>query len=359
MDIEQGPSPPFLPPSFAYNHSLLVQQLATPKPKHTTMNNTKGPNQNLRKGSQQQHHRKQVRRRLHTSRPYQERLLNMAEARREIVTALKYHRAAMRQASEEQQQESLPLQTSHVSSFDQDGRFKSRKNPRIYPSCTTKISNYIDDFSYSSSHPSPNSYPNTSHVTSIFAHPSPKVENPNFTLPNQALGLNLNLHHFNNLQAPLFLNNSNNNDNTNSSLCSYSSPTSSSPPLVTNQDVPLFVTSNSQGEGVSSVVSNATIHFPRGLHMAMDDEGMAEIRSLGEQHQMEWNDTLNLVTSAWWFNCLKNMEHCAAHEVETEDGASQIFDELNEFPSWLNNNANERFLELCSEDYFQDPTLPW
>ena len=42
---------------------------------------------------QQQPHKKQVRRRLHTSRPYQERLLNMAEARREIVSALKVHRA--------------------------------------------------------------------------------------------------------------------------------------------------------------------------------------------------------------------------------------------------------------------------
>ncbi|KAF8679295.1 hypothetical protein HU200_046077 [Digitaria exilis] len=39
--------------------------------------------------------KKQARRRTHTSRPYQERLLNMAEARREIVTALKIHRANM------------------------------------------------------------------------------------------------------------------------------------------------------------------------------------------------------------------------------------------------------------------------
>lgn len=36
------------------------------------------------------------RRRTHTSRPYQENLLNMAEARREIVTALKIHRASSR-----------------------------------------------------------------------------------------------------------------------------------------------------------------------------------------------------------------------------------------------------------------------
>ncbi|KAF8668739.1 hypothetical protein HU200_051925 [Digitaria exilis] len=41
--------------------------------------------------------KKHARRRTHTSRPYQERLLNMAEARREIVTALKIHRANMRE----------------------------------------------------------------------------------------------------------------------------------------------------------------------------------------------------------------------------------------------------------------------
>jgi hypothetical protein len=39
--------------------------------------------------------KKQARKRTHASRPYQERLLNMAEARREIVTALKIHRANM------------------------------------------------------------------------------------------------------------------------------------------------------------------------------------------------------------------------------------------------------------------------
>jgi hypothetical protein len=46
--------------------------------------------------------KKQVRRRLHTSMPYQERLLNMAEARREVVTDLKIHRASMRHDKEQQ-----------------------------------------------------------------------------------------------------------------------------------------------------------------------------------------------------------------------------------------------------------------
>ncbi|KAG4953811.1 hypothetical protein JHK87_039405 [Glycine soja] len=46
------------------------------------------------------------------------------------------------------------------------------------------------------------------------------------------------------------------------------------------------------------------------------------------------------------------------HEVKNEDGACHIFDELNEFPTGLN-NANEWCLEHSSEDYFQDYTVPW
>jgi hypothetical protein len=47
--------------------------------------------------------KRQARRRTHTSRPYQERLLNMAEARREIVTALKIHRASSTRHQQQQQ----------------------------------------------------------------------------------------------------------------------------------------------------------------------------------------------------------------------------------------------------------------
>ncbi|KAJ0491796.1 hypothetical protein HanIR_Chr12g0567721 [Helianthus annuus] len=41
-------------------------------------------------------HKKQVRRRNHTNKPYQERFLDMAEATREIVTTIKFHRASMK-----------------------------------------------------------------------------------------------------------------------------------------------------------------------------------------------------------------------------------------------------------------------
>ncbi|CAI9755611.1 unnamed protein product [Fraxinus pennsylvanica] len=93
------------------------------------------------------------------------------------------------------------------------------------------------------------------------------------------------------------------------------------------------------------------------LHPAMDDKEMAEIRSIGEKHQMEWNDTMNLVTSAWWFKFLKAME--ISPEDKTEDyGLFSPFDEVIEFPDWL--NANESCLnDYCSDDYLQDSALPW
>ncbi|KAF1871702.1 hypothetical protein Lal_00020496 [Lupinus albus] len=306
----------------------------------------------------QKQHKKQVRRRLHTSRPYQERLLNMAEARREIVTALKYHRASMKQASEQKQQqqaqeehqmESVFLQSSQQPSFEQDGRYKSRRNPRIYPSCTQNFPNYMDGFSHSYSPHSPPSIPNSNTYTSDSPHAPPplKADNHNFILPNKTLGLNLNFHNFNKLDATTHLNNS--------SLSS----TSSSPPLfvVTDHDVP-----SAQGEvkGSSSLVSSiqscATTHVSGGLHTAMDDEGMAEIRSLGEQYQIEWNDTMNFVKSACWFKFLKKMEHGAPQTKTEGDAAHYSFEELVEFPAWF--DANESFLEHCSENYFQDSTSP-
>jgi hypothetical protein len=359
MELEQDPSL-----SGAYIRSLVKQLTTTRKPKETMK--TKH-HEHIK--VQPQHHKKQVRRRLHTSRPYQEKLLNMAEARKEIVTALKFHRASMKQASEKEQQqkkqESLLVvshssqQLSHVTSFDfeQDLRFKSRRNPRIYPSCTNNFSN---EFCYSSFFNSPLSLPiHNSHTWPISSSFSPTllVENSHFTLPNQSLGLNLSLHDFNNLDATLLLNNNNNN---NSSLCSYSSPTSSSPPLSLANDHEVPSNGISQGEGVSLEVdtiesSDAITKVNEGgsqSHAAIDDESMEEMRSLGEQYQMEWNDTMNLVTSTLWFNFLKKMEH------DDDDACNHVFDEFMEFPAWLN-AQEERCLEEWSEDYFLDLNLPW
>lgn len=334
---------------------------------------------------QPQQHKKQVRRRLHTSRPYQERLLNMAEARREIVTALKFHRASMKQASEQQegqQQQPPPPQSpsvqppQHPYVEQESGRMKSRRNPRIYPSANTNFSNYLDNLSYTPNfphHPS-NPFPwSSSPITTL-----PAAENLNFTLPNQTLGLNLNFHDFNNIDTSLYHNSDNNNLSfySTSNSNSVSSPSlSSSPTLWTavDQEVP----GSGSGAAIQMEVgppvvgdvleSSATASSGGGgLHAAMDDEEMAEIRSIGEQHQMEWNDTMNLVTSAWWFKFLKTMELGGPNMKFEDDDDYEYhpFDEVMEFPSWLSANENEicfqqHFDDYCPEDYFQNPSLPW
>jgi hypothetical protein len=348
----------------------LVKQLSTSRAKDLIMNpkdqnfvndGSVSVSQNLSKkgkvvDAQPQQYKKQVRRRLHTTKPYQERLLNMAEARREIVTALKFHRASMKEASEQQKQQqqqqqefqeqlqrqrqSLSPQLSQHQSFEQDGRYnKSRRNHRIYPSCITNSSSYLNDFSYPSVQ---NSY--TLPVGSSIVPPPTTLfdENLNFILPNQPLGLNLNFHDFNNLEFSVHINNP-------SSSSSYSSGTSSS----ASQDVPSVGTSQVEGFSIDSHVAT---HVTGGLHTVMDDEAMAEIKSLGDQYQMEWNDTMNLVKSACWVKYLKHMEH-GVPETKAENDAYRDFDQPLEFPAWL--NANESCVEMCSEDNFQDSTLPW
>lgn len=97
---------------------------------------------------------------------------------------------------------------------------------------------------------------------------------------------------------------------------------------------------------------------------------MAEIRSIGEKHQIEWDDTLNLVKSAWWLTFLKTVEFGNNKEMKEEEERDNSnngdeyhpFGEFMEFPAWL--NANESFLQqhlddCCPEEYWKDTTLPW
>ncbi|KAG2390137.1 hypothetical protein LR48_Vigan07g246700 [Vigna angularis] len=403
-------------------------------------------NQNFGQHRQQQLG-KQVRRRL-TNRPYQERLMNMAEARKEITTALKYHRATTKLTTEHQRQlqhhhqqhQSLFFQLPFYSRFSPDGRFKARRRPMMYPPISNKISQYLNDFSFSLSFPplpslplhspplhlplpppsSPiqNFYPHT--LTSPFSPPPLKPEPPNFTLPSQTLGFNLNLHSFNSSEPTLLLNNNtfdppfylenntldptlfldNNTSNTSflldnnntldptllfdnnilddthvlnnnildgtpvlnnnildgtpvfnynnnlepiplssnnvSSLCSYSTPTLTSPPFLTQQDVPLIGISQSQGEMVSTtmnIIESSTTNQASGsMHIAMDEEGMKEIRALGQQHQMEWDDTTSMITSARWYDYLQQMENNATAVNNGDDTCHGIFDDQLEFP---------------------------
>ncbi|XVE70810.1 hypothetical protein DITRI_Ditri10aG0100300 [Diplodiscus trichospermus] len=316
-----------------------------------------------------QQHKKQVRRRLHTCRPYQERLLNMAEARREIVTALKFHRAAMKQANEQQQQQQekneqqqLPEAPypSSAPPFEQESKTKSRRNPRIYPSNTDNFcNNYnLDNFPHSSftqHYPSPPPPPPNPYCWPASPIPFPSATGTlNFTLPNQTLGLNLNFHDFNNIETNLY------HDTDNPSIYSSSSPSSSSSPTlsVVTEEVPSVAPTYEVGPTAMADLTES--YGGGGLHHAIDDEEMAEIRSLGEQHQMEWNDTINLVTSARWFKFLKTME-LGPDEAKAEDDGYQPFDQVMEFPAWLNANDSclqQHFNDLCPDDYFQDLALP-
>ena len=102
----------------------------------------------------------------------------------------------------------------------------------------------------------------------------------------------------------------------------------------------------------------------------MDDEKIAEIRSLGEQHLMEWNDTMSLVTSAYWLKFLKAEDHDhhdglvgldQYYPFDDHDHRYQVM----EFPAWLS-GSDESCLQqhhfddyYSSDDYFHSPSLPW
>ncbi|CAA2956489.1 Hypothetical predicted protein [Olea europaea subsp. europaea] len=275
--------------------------------------------------------RKQVRRRLRT-RPYQERLLNMAEARREIATALKFHRAAMKKAQEMENQPLMESSPQEIS-LENEAKLNFTRNQRIY------ATNSTSNFSYCSSGP------DYSWPVSPVPPPPPTTfqENINISLPNQTLGLNLNFQDFNNLDAtPYYI------TTTPPSLFSSSSASassSSSPPLsaaaATTFETPRMA---------PMVAESGVPEMELDLHPAMDDKEMAEIRSIGEKHQMVWNDTMNLVTSAWWFKFLKAMEISPEHKTD-DYGLVSPFGEVMEFPDCLNDS--------CSYDYLQDSDLPW
>ncbi|KAI3711836.1 hypothetical protein L1987_70384 [Smallanthus sonchifolius] len=226
-------------------------------------------------------HKKQVRRRHHTSKPYQERLLNMAEARREIVTALKFHRASMKQ----QQQQTA---TNH----HQEAATGDLSN------------NYLDHYYSSLSCPQ---------------------ENLNFTLPNQTLGLTLNFQDFKNLDTSFCHKSlSSCNSMSSSASLSLSSSSSSSSSSAVSMVEEAMVNSSGGNGGQEVVGSN--------LHHAMDDDEMEKIRLLSEQHQVEWNDAVNLMMSARWFNFLNPFEIEA--QDEKFDFEFNLFDHVMEFLPW-------------------------
>ncbi|KAK4380980.1 hypothetical protein Sango_3013800 [Sesamum angolense] len=274
--------------------------------------------------------KKQVRRRAHASRPYQDSLLNMAEARREIVTALKLHRAAMKQAREKQQLEQVKESGPEVPPVGPASSHQSRRNPRIYASNSSSSSdnfpaNYAGDgFAYSPGFYSPYSWP-----VSPIAPPQLVQETLNLQLPSQTLGLNLNLQDFENLDMAAF----HCSTNPSSNFSSSSPSTSSSPAL-----------------------SAATEEIP---HALQAQTWVAENGDSGLHFGHQWNaDSVN--SEEYWFKFLNSME-IGPEEQKDEDLVSSPFDDqVMEFPAWL--NANESFsqhvTDFCSDDSFQDLALP-
>lgn len=316
--------------------------------------------------------KKQVRRRLHTSRPYQERLLNMAEARREIVTALKLHRATMKQATEQQklqqQQQLQELQqqqqnqsaspTVEISPVVLEALQKDmndyRRNSRI---CQPDYSfpNYIQNANILSSpyHSFPWMYPPLT--------PLPVHDNLCIPLPNQPLGLHLDLQRFNDCN-----NSFNNYLNRKPSIQPSLAPSSSSSNSPTN--IMSIVEVSSIPKSSCHASQDAFDPTSVSLHPMMDDDEIAEIRLIGEQHEMEWNDKMNQMTSAWWSNYLKNLEGGLRDRGEVDREGFQTFDEILNMPSWLGNEEAARvpclFQQHTSnysneQDCLHDDVLPW
>ncbi|XP_058209075.1 uncharacterized protein LOC131322010 [Rhododendron vialii] len=296
---------------------------------------------------QQQQHKKQVRRRLHTTRPYQERLLNMAEARREIVTALKFHRASMKQSTEQHHHQRPPVQPQPPQTVLQpppppppqssfQGRTKCRRNRRVYPS--TSASCVESNFSY---------------------HPAFTITGNlmNLGLPNQRpLGLNLNIHDFTNFEATLYHHNP-------------SSFSTSPSPIPNNNSEAISKQPQQQQQGNSSEIADPNSSAGNGggmqQHQGMDEEEiMSEMEWMGEQHQMEWNDTMNLVTSAWWFKFFKTAGEIGPKykgdcDVDNDDKEDDPFDQaVVEFPDWLNTANDQSCFHHCLDESSQDPALP-
>ncbi|KAK8941598.1 hypothetical protein KSP40_PGU010827 [Platanthera guangdongensis] len=195
-----------------------------------------------------QNPKKQVRRRLNATRPYQGKLLNMAEARREIVTALKFHRAAMKQAAEQLKQRPPP--------------------PQMMPAAIS------------------------GHHSSLLSPLSVSDSLINFTFPTRPLGLNLNFQGFTNVETPLYR----------GSDCRTNIPL-----ILHQQTLPSSSSSYYSCSSPTTVAPPATqSELP--LHPVMGDEEMAEIILMSEMHDIEWNDTLNSVSMAWWSELLMAME---------------------------------------------------
>ncbi|GLJ10689.1 hypothetical protein SUGI_0133150 [Cryptomeria japonica] len=289
--------------------------------------------------------KKQVRRRLHSNRPYQEHLLDMAEARREIVAALKYHRASMGTANSKQSTIS-PSKPANI---------KYRRNTKAHQAnnrchacilksdickpneavamtvckhlfCWACLGEWLNFCSSAATNYCPGcSKPlRSSDVMPLNSLSQCNKEVQGLPLP-QGNSISFT-HESSNNQSSASLGLSIPETYKNS-IAKHSNPLDPFPPwsdtmILTSQIQqnpslnldPLI--SMSQNSWQTTVSSNYCSYPPiqssmdfntdhehmKTWHVAMDDEKMAQIRSIGDQYEMEWNDTINVVNSTWWSN---------------------------------------------------------
>ncbi|GAB4826817.1 hypothetical protein Ancab_033698 [Ancistrocladus abbreviatus] len=293
-------------------------------------------------------HKKQVRQRLHTSWPYQDRLLNMAEARREIVAAVKFCRAkaeATTAISSSPPQERLMNNSPREDGVGDYSRIHSFSSSPNYMTLD-KYFPYSSNDNYNNR----NSY--NSPASNEYQFPWPN-------LPNQNLGLNLNLNFQDFCNFKTYnLNFYHKGDLPSPSIFCSSSSSSASPPLSHSTTY-----TDGGGGGGGGGCCEGGDGGDLDLQLVPDDKDMTEIRSIGEQHQIEWDDTLNLSTSPWWFNFFHAMDMESGAEYQEHNGQNPL-EQAFKFPAaWLSAKS-ENLLEddsciSSSEDYLQDPDLLW
>lgn len=300
--------------------------------------------------------KKQVRRRLHTSKPYQERLLNMAEARREIVTALKLHRATKKHATElqkfQQQQHHNPSPSPNL-----------ELSPPVLEEIQKELNENRINFT---THPFNYAFSNHLQNTNLLPyeyHSFPWIhlpiapilvhENLNITCHNHPLVLDPNLQSL-----------SNRNNSFGDKLYWKSTMQQSSQPTSSSSRSPESIMPSFQASCLSKSSCHASCDAldpaSRALHPRMDADEIAEIHLIGEQHDIEWNDKMNMMASAWWSKFLRNMDDGFCEDAGGEKIGSHMSDEEFNMLSCLSNgNAREPcFLEQCMWNYYNEEGLP-
>lgn len=297
----------------------------------------------------------------------------MAEARREIVTALKIHRASMRQAKEQQQQQQQQLMQLQLHAQRQQEVHLVQEQSHAattgasVPSYAASYSDYLYNSPFSHfTAPTPSSYSSAPLMITYDAPVAPPMVNSEHNLddqlvplPAQPLGLNLSFQGFNSSSVA-------GDDTKNSITCSFDPPPLLQPSPASSYSVysSPSVTTMASHDLSAVTMENTSLAVDASLHRVLDDEEMAAIYSIGQQHDIEWSDTMNLVTSAWWSKLLESIEDKGNGTVVDQEagGAANVTEDpsLVDMPDWVSGSlghvatqeSNSDFPGIHLDDYY-------